>query len=152
MARINLSIPDPIKAEMDKLELNWSEVARAAFEHEIQLRKSRKMENMNDVIERLRASKKTAEGMDVDSGFKDGQNWARKFASYRLLKRVAALEFHDDEIGFASQLDRALGNSGTDWGDSFWNDVGETEPPNDIYVEAFVAGATDVWEAIEDKI
>lgn len=58
MARINLSIPDDLRARMDPLEkrFNWSEVAAAAFEREI-AKATFDEENMDLVIERLKASK-----------------------------------------------------------------------------------------------
>jgi post-segregation antitoxin (ccd killing protein) len=152
MARINLSIPDNIKAEMDALDVNWSEVARAAFDRELQIRKSIRIENMNDVIERLRISKASAEGLDKASGRKAGQLWAQKHASFRHLRRIGNLDLDEGEGRYASQVDVALGNSGNDWGDSFWNDGAYAEPPTEEYVEAFVEGATEVWEQVKDQI
>src|SRR5438105_4890147 len=126
MTKINLSIPDSLRAEMKKWPENWSEVARLAFEARVQFHKFKEVSTIDEVIERLRASKATAEGHDQMTGRADGERWAKKHASYRELRRIGDLDLDPDEGSYASQFDRALGKSGTDWGTSFWND-GEFE-------------------------
>ncbi len=57
MARMNISIPDSLKDEMDELSsVNWSALAAEVFGREV--RKSREVDAMNteQVVERLRAS------------------------------------------------------------------------------------------------
>jgi hypothetical protein len=154
MARINLSIPDATKSAMDALDtINWSEVARAAFDRTIQQQKSMKVENMEAVIERLKLSKAEAAGVDEASGKRDGSIWAQKHASYRDLKRIGTLELDVGEDSFAAQVDMALGNSGRDWGESFWNDGGDFRSiPGDEYVSGWVEGAQSVWDEVEDKL
>jgi hypothetical protein len=154
MARINLSIPDATKSAMDALDsVNWSEVARAAFDRTIQQQKSMKVENMEAVIERLKLSKAEADGADEAAGKRDGSLWAQKVASYRDLKRVGKLELDEGDVSFASQVDMALGNSGRDWGESFWNDGGDFQSvPGDEYVSGWVEGVQSVWDEVEGKI
>ena len=153
MARINLSIPDAVKAEMDALgTINWSEVARAAFEQQIHIRKRMELTEMQATIERLKQSKITARQLDAETGRQEGATWAQKIASYRDLKRVGQLELDKERGGFASQVDIALGNSGHDWGQSFWNDGDLMHIPSNDYVEGWHEGAAGIWKQVADKL
>jgi hypothetical protein len=138
---------------MDALDsINWSEVARAAFDNAIQQQKSMKVQNMEDVIERLRQSKAVAEGADEAAGKRDGSVWAQKDASYRDLKRIGTINL-DARVGqFASQVDVVLGNDGQSWGESFWNNGEFETAPNDAYVFGWVEGAMSVWDQVGGKI
>lgn len=137
---------------MDLVTENWSEVAREAFERQLNLHKFKNATTIEKVVERLRASKAAQERDDELQGRTDGQNWALKYASYRDLKRIANLDLDETEGGYASQFDRALGRSGTDWGASFWNDGDFQTAPANAYVEGFTDGAREVWEQVEGKI
>jgi hypothetical protein len=59
MAKLNLYVPDDLKARMDAVSdnVNWSEVARPAFQAAVANYEHRKGRNMTTAIERLRASK-----------------------------------------------------------------------------------------------
>jgi hypothetical protein len=154
MAKINISIPDATKSAMDALDdVNWSEVARAAFDRIIQQKKSMRVGNMEAVIERLKRSKAEAADADESTGKRDGSQWAQKYASYRDLKRIGALELDEGGVSFASQVDIALGNPGNDWGQSFWNDGDEfMSVPNNDYVSGWVEGAQSVWDEVAGKL
>ena len=72
---------------MDKHKgvVNWSAVARTAFEGKIRdMETSQEIEISADVIERLRASKESAD----NDGFDDGVHWAKRKASRTRLGMV----------------------------------------------------------------
>src|SRR5258705_7140093 len=83
MARINVSVPDSLKERMSALDarVNWSEVAQTAFEREI-VKHNFEVENMEQVIERLRVSKGEYEASENERGRKDGCDWACRYATY----------------------------------------------------------------------
>jgi hypothetical protein len=68
------------------------------------------------------------------------------------LRAVVDLDF-TDETNYAALVDKALGNTDLRMDESFWQSGDEvwTTPSNE-YVEAFVDGAIDVWNEVEDKI
>src|SRR5947208_13665450 len=109
VARINVSVPDSLKERMSALDkVNWSEVAQSAFEREIS-KHNVEVSNMEQVIERLRASKTEYETSEHDRGRKDGHAWACRRATYAELNAISNLELGGDE--FALQFDTALGNN-----------------------------------------
>jgi len=152
MPRINIYVSDAMKERMDALRdrVKWSEVAQAAFDREISISTVPKDPNMDQVIERLRASKIEHEKAVAKKGRQDGREHAKRWLKYADLQAIANLELEGEH--FASQVDRALGNSGTQWGDSFWNDGEMNTAPSDDYVEAFVEGCKDIWNEIADKV
>src|SRR5262249_28953989 len=103
MARMTVYIPDDLKARMDKTreEVNWSQLACAAFERQlcdIASRKARK--DMDDVIERLRASKQSSGyGGRFKVGFDVGQEWARETAEASELENLERLRESAAEPG-----------------------------------------------------
>ena len=149
MARINLSIPDSLKDRMSALDsrVNWSEVAQAAFEREI-VNHNFEVNNMEQVIERLRASKTAFVDKERAEGVSAGRNWAQQHASYEHLRTIANLDL-SEETDCAVLMDKALGNTSLNRDKSFWQDG---DLPSDEYVEAFVDGARDVWDQVADKI
>src|SRR5436305_972571 len=120
MPRINVYVPDSMKERMDALadQVNWSEAAQAAFNREI-MNRNAKVENMEQVIERLKASKAEHEISENQRGRKDGHKWACQLASYKDLKAISDLELEGAD--FAAQFDVALGNNPRE-GASFWID------------------------------
>jgi uncharacterized protein YukE len=95
MAKINLSIPDELKAQMDALpSRQWSGVAARAFSYEVK-KQTLKGENMTEAIERLLASKEEVDNRDYDKGEAAGRNWAMKYASWEGIRAIATL--HRDQ-------------------------------------------------------
>jgi post-segregation antitoxin (ccd killing protein) len=153
MARINVSVPDSLKERMSALDsrVNWSEVAQAAFEREIVNHTTFEVEDMEQVIERLRVSKKEYATTQNAKGKKDGHDWACRYATYADLRAVSDLEPQGTE--FAAQVDAALGKNPRE-GDSFWinEDTGQVKYPSDDYVFGFWDAADDVFAEIKDKL
>src|SRR5688500_12793897 len=94
MARVSIYVSDEQKAEMDKLEseANWSSVAQAAFDREIERLKWPKETNMDKVIARLKQSKGDYVEAQKKFGVKDGRHWAMNTASYSELKTLAEID------------------------------------------------------------
>src|SRR5262245_60363687 len=150
MARVNVSVPDEMKERMDALgdRVNWSEAARSAFEREITAATMPADPNLDQVIERLRASKAEFDREEIAQAREAGRNWAKLNASYLSLKRIINLTLTGRS--FAEQVDRALGIP--DWGESVWFDGYVKNNPSDEYVEAWIEGVKDVWREVADKI
>jgi len=90
MATLNISLPDELKMRMDATNENWSAIARRAFE--LQLNSTMKVgEDMEAVIERLRASKQKIEQEQRPEWTKEGREWAMYFAEYDQLQRIVKL-------------------------------------------------------------
>jgi hypothetical protein len=133
--------------------VNWSEAAQAAFEREISIA-TFKGDNMEQVIERLRASKTAFADKERAEGRTHGRDWARLHASFEDLRTVANLDFdrQPDSSSYGALLDKALGNTDLSYDRSFWQDSEDWSIPSNEYVEAFVKGAKDVWNEVADKI
>ena len=120
---------------------------------------------MNDVIERLRASKVGFAQQELQEGREAGMYWAKNKAEYKELRNIA----HFDVIG----LDLLGGYEAAAhcFDKVFYPDLqGGPRPDNDElayflgideaalgsltseYTEAFVEGAVEVWEEVKDEI
>lgn len=173
--RTNISVPVALKARMEKTKeaVNWSAVACEAFERkldEIQARKE--VRKMDDVIERLRASKRQSAHKTAGEGAEAGRQWAK----------------HRAEAIHLERLDRMRGRSGHYWDQTFDDNVGQSaysgaelfvfaiEPEHDKnrtaasdfwgeelgdewrgiavgnYVQAFADGALEIWDEVSGKI
>ena len=154
MAKMNLYIPDQMKSEMDAIGtgINWSSVAQAAFDREISLRKWQKEPTMENVIERLRASKSEFAQGERELGIQHGRDWAMLRSDYDRLRRMAKIRFGQTDAPYWRVADQALGIDESNRDDSFWFDHDTGEFPSDEYVQAFVEGATEVWEQVSSKI
>ena len=95
MPKLNIYVPDEMKARMDAVEksANWSAVAQRAFDLELKhLEAVKEIKDMSDVIERLRTSKARTVAEKAEEGREAGVNWAKHEAEYEELKRIAALD------------------------------------------------------------
>lgn len=160
MARINVSVPDELKVRMDSLgNVNWSEVAQAAFSTRAQIEELKMGQHETAEIDaglvRLRASQEASTEEEIADGTACGRTWALKLAGYRELRRVVRLA--DDETLFDGQADaswlvaRAACNderlSARDLRE-FWEHVGDSPEPSDSFVEGFLDGAVEVFEKL----
>lgn len=166
MARVNLSLPDEMKAKMDSFpSINWSAVAQEAFKSAITIADMRQ-NNMNDQadimtgLERLRADRSADEEWNRVHGEELGRSWALKTASFATLVKVAKLEDQElPEDGFeaaAALYSMAEGDSSPSARDiEGWvirqdlidgNDVNYIVPLSRI--EGFIAGAAEVYQQV----
>lgn len=157
MAKINLYIPDDLKARMDAAAdaINWSEVARPAFTAALAAYEHRKERNMDTAIERLRASKHEAEQADKTDGRSDGRDWAQDFAEYPVLKRLYAtdpFQIDHDEGAVFKALWGAVGpemDKGEAWEYCFGSQDAEH---SDEYILAFIEGAQEFFSEVSRKL
>lgn len=154
MAKFNLTIPDELKARMDRFpKSNWSHVAREAFNNElIKLESTQEVESMAQAISRLKASReKTGAEVEKD-GFRDGHIWAMKYAEYDHLKR---LDKYNDELTSTTSLVldydgfmRAVTNSNNESVYVF----DERAPIENIdYLVGFFDGALSVYSEVDNS-
>lgn len=86
-----ISLSADLDSRMEKHpEVNWSRVAADAFERKLgELAAMKVSKTMDDVIQRLRASKLEYERGVFAEGIKAGKEWAQKDAEYIELKRLS---------------------------------------------------------------
>ena len=111
---------------------------------------------MQDVIERLRASKTEYLAAQTGEGKQHGREWAMLTASYDELRRIAPVQFGPEynNVPYWQVVDEALGNEALTLGEGFWGELQDElkAEPSDDYVEAFVEGVQEVWEEVVDKL
>ena len=155
MARVSIYVSDELKARMAETgdALNWSDIARPAFETAIAAFNHRKGQNMQTAIERLRASKAAHyERLEGDAKAA-GRDWASNRASYADLVTLSTLD-----VGLSLDSVWPALKSAIDPGDDLSNDeaaqtlFGDDEPRSDQWLEAFVEGAQEFYGEIEDQI
>lgn len=171
--RVTVTVPKDLKARMDAIDeaVNWSAVASRAFEQTLaDIISRRGVKQVEDVINRLRASKqRLAAGMYRD-GFEAGRSWAEQTAEADELERLADIgtERWADMFGSADS-NCAYGpgelfvftvipaHDGDRIGASdFWSgiagDEGEAVSNNPEFVRGFAEGAYALWREVEDKL
>ena len=154
MARMNISVPEEMRAEITRLgeKVNWSGLAQDAFAREIARLSKPKETTMSSVIERLRESKKKHEEEVVNFGKLKGRQWAEQRAEWPELQRVAKIEGpeHVDDWALEalfSAIDPDLSPP------DVARHLGiEAYAITDEFAEAFIDGAREVYEEVEDKI
>mgnify|MGYP000261200270 CR=1 FL=1 len=171
MGRTSINLPDDLQERMRAVDepVNWSTTAAECFERKLQeLAARKKVDNMNAVVERLRASK--FEGIDEDfaAGKLEGKAWAEQRATFQELER--AVEYAGVECGFdeAPGADvsvaeivalHILYGSNTDNYDrsvipEFWESItgNAREYPSSSFVDGFCDGATEILNAVSDQL
>jgi hypothetical protein len=152
---MSIYVPDALKAAMDRLgdddRANWSAAAQEAFERLLE-RLSRPREvRMDQVVERLRASKEQFQRDQMRAGRERGEDWAMHEASFEALRALAGVDPKADRNGvpLRSMVDKQLGIT-IEAESLFFNPPAPW--PSDEYVAAFVEGAKSVWLQVADKI
>ena len=106
---------------------------------------------MDDVVERLHASKQSYVETEREFGLEFGEEWATEDAEYGALLRIAkAVEEARREIDVQTLRNLIDPEHKMDAGDwvRFWGDRGfsdDTEP-SDVWVRAFADGAARLFE------
>ncbi|MHB9005273.1 MAG: hypothetical protein ACYC6C_14710 [Coriobacteriia bacterium] len=161
-ARTAVSLPPDLKRRMDKVTepVNWSAIAALAFEAklgEIASRKERK--TMDDVVERLRASKRESGSALYKEGHELGSAWAKDYAEANELKNLdraseSPINFNDSEA-----LYMAIQPWNADYREGerdFWETVVGESRLDDVeepdFLRGLVDGALEVWRAVKDKL
>lgn len=161
MARTTISLPDALKQRMDAVKdpVNWSQVAAHAFELKLgEIASRRESTNMNEVIQRLRASKIVHEDDQTKAGFKEGEAWAKKRATWAQLERLAGQDIdwndNNEDPNWADIVLATIeGDRGLDRGAirDFWEDMAPTMASR-TWFEGFVDGACAVHKAVSDHV
>lgn len=102
MGRLNLSIPDDLRARMSAVPAEdhepWSRVASRAFEKELaEIASRRKDHDMDSTLQRLRASKLETESKDEKNARAGGPTWAKEDADWGELERAERFIRETDE-------------------------------------------------------
>ena len=175
--RVTVTVPKDLKARMDAVEesINWSAVASRAFDQTLSDLNSRKgVRKVEDVINRLRASKRKHEASQYQEGFQVGRAWAEQSAEASELMQLAAIDDEDfwkgdlghDGLGPFNPgeafvfIIRPNSGGGRPEANCFWHEeapVGGDEEPEVFmadpeYVRGFAAGAVELWEEVKDKL
>jgi hypothetical protein len=154
LARVNLYIPDELKARMDAVgdAVNWSDAARPGIVAVLTMFEHRRNGNMRTAIERLRASKAQSQKLDEAAGKDDGRKWAESEGEYDELLRISKIELGSDaayeNLRAAIDFDQELTV------EEFNNAVFGDERPNlsEAYLDAFIEGAQEFFDEVKDKL
>ncbi|HQU88057.1 MAG TPA: hypothetical protein PK620_04885 [Denitromonas sp.] len=149
MARINLSIPDDLKESMDNLkDVNWSEVAREAFQTTVTIHSLRSSNMEQAGIERLRASKNSNEERQRAEGVKAGKDYALNHAEYDQLEAICEAIVRDGVTTStpADQL-RSLFNDPESRLPLLF-DLFEAGDESDAFLEGFIEGCNEIYSQI----
>jgi hypothetical protein len=153
MARVNIYVPDNLKARMDGAgeTINWSEVVRPVIQSAIADFEHRKDRNMSTAIARLRASKQEHVQSEQTFGKEAGRKWAEDRASYEDLVRLSSSEL-DEWENPSDLLDDAVNPSDDLTAEEVIEFThGETQATKE-YVAAFIEGAKEFFAEVRDKI
>jgi hypothetical protein len=159
MPKVNLYVADDLKARMDDAgeAVNWSSVAQRAFKEAIATHQIRKgSTDVDQVVERLRASKERYEDRQLASGKEVGAKWAKTEAEYYEL--VAVAEFDPDE--YPKELDRDSlqwlidpdGETDPRTWHEFWDTHYGRGKPSEAFIRGFVEGATEIYDEIAEQL
>ena len=173
MPKMNIYVPDEMKARMDAAEkrANWSAIAQRAFDLELNhLEAITEIKSMTDVIARLRASKQKSAHASIADGRTAGRQWAMQRAEYSELKRVAALNadllqeiYQEADLAARAIVTEAIVDDrdeareilkrASDMAELFDvdEDILDATLTQD-WLAGFVEGVQAVWEEIADKL
>ncbi len=173
-SRTSVSLPPETKERMDQVgdSVNWSSVARNAFEAklaDIASKKEKKI--MPEVVERLRVSKRKSDDSLFSQGYAAGEEWAKNQAEAEELERLSDFRDQcgtdwdsvlttgpDDAYGSGERLYFVIspeddGDRGASCG--FWESqlgLEDGSCPKDSLVRGFVEGALEVWDEVKDQL
>jgi hypothetical protein len=165
MARMNISVPEDLKKQMDAIgeRINWSGVAQRAFEKEILTMEARQqVEDIDGAVARLQASKAVAGESSAEFAKERGRKWAMTRATYPQLKAIGTATWDDDlDEGLAPDLGRWATSEhenelcdDVDTRDArdFWEIQLDTQHPEVEAAYGFLEGVLEVWEEVKDQI
>lgn len=154
-----VSLTKELRKRMDSVkgQVNWSEVARNAFESKLAEIERTKGTNVDqELIDRLRKSKEEAENEDYQTGWNDGQVWAKDYADFRDLQRVERFcESNDNDYSWVhiyyviSDVDNRVDAREPL---EFWEQHTGIMEPSDGMVKGFIEGALEVWQKVKEHL
>jgi hypothetical protein len=170
VVRRTVSLPEEIDRRMEKhVGVNWSEVARSAFEGKLnELDKKKDLKGMQAIINRLRETKVQATNDSRDIGEQAGKQWAEEYATAMELQRLESLRDHlgtfDDfltrpdasndlaKIILGEQVSSQIST------DLFWDEnYGDSDEhvawrQSDGFAFGFATGALRVWNQVKGSL
>ncbi len=174
--RRTVSLPEDIDRRMEKYaDINWSEVARLAFEKKLaeMVPKTKEQKIMEATIERLRSLALKEANAAEQTGAELGTKWACETAEPKELRRLEYLansrdfehflESNEQDTYSLSQrvVELILGkeNFKRNDADEFWefllgDMVDETRAmiEDSHFAQAFIEAAVDVWDKVKNEI
>jgi hypothetical protein len=177
-ARTTISVPPALKEQMETVEtsVNWSALACRAFEDKLaEIAAHKEKKDMNDIVTRLRASKRQAEDAQYKAGAEAGREWAGDTAEADELQRLerwsAETRQHwgwdklftegngsDSpvaELVVSTVWPDADGNYGYSSVQDLWEQaLGDNTSAKDdpSFVKGFVEGALALWDEVKDQL
>jgi hypothetical protein len=171
-ARTTITVPSDLKARMEAVDepVNWSAIACAAFEQKLaEIIKQRGTKDMDEVIDRLRASKKKHDSEQYQQGHEAGQEWAKEQAEVDELlllekweQSCPPTEWQDcfiagDRSAYSVAENFVFRIWPDDDGDrgaaqNFWEQQGREDNPDGEFVRGFAEGALGIWNQVKDKL
>lgn len=166
--RLNITIPQRLKAQMDQLgeQVNWSSVAAEAFQRKIaEVQSGRKRSTKKEsIVSRLKAAEKN-DPKGFEAGYKAGAKWAEEKALPRHLRKVekgvdAVFEKEIKEGSpwtLATNLAHAItGESQISRCTAFLRDAvgedGQKLMEEEEFARGFIDGAREVWEEVKYEL
>jgi hypothetical protein len=168
MERVKVYVPEDLKARMAAVDVDWSEVARTAFEMrlgEIAGLKNRK--SLDDVVQRLRGTRLASDADDRAFACRKGYDWAANAAHASELATLEAyasgggsfLGGRGGEVRGAIWFHAVLRKREEGWltvdeekAARFWERHLFEERPSDELVAGFAEGALELWGKVKDKL
>jgi hypothetical protein len=175
--RMNISIPMDLKERMDAVDepVNWSAMACQAFQAKLaEINAKRKVAGMEDVIARLRASKRSQPSEVYRGGHEAGRKWARADAEAIELKRLNTFQdecrgdawhrFFDSEAASSAfspaellvfviqpenEADR---RAAADFWEAVTGEKRSALATRDEYIKGFAEGALELWDEVKNHI
>lgn len=151
---VSISVPPSLRRRMANVRgVNWSAIARRAFEAELaRIANRSEIAGMNDVVNRLRRSKVKSKPEPYQLGFQGGFDWAKEKAEAHELQRLEQLfQAHRNDADFdwksffgecSGGRGRKLKHRASAWGHF----------DDDEFVGGFVDGAMEVWRSVKGQL
>lgn len=168
---MNITIPEAMRKRMASVRgVNWSEVARAAFERKLaQLEVQKDEPKMEDVVARLLATREESVERDEAEGKKLGRSWAMKTAT---MKELEALEDWAKIKWNNRVIPEACGELATLYMNIVgWNDEKDGQPdtavveewwrhevngrgyePSEAMLDGFMEGVIEIWREVQQRL
>jgi hypothetical protein len=171
MARTTISIPDDLKKRMDRVKepVNWSAIAKEAFELKLgDLARNRKEKTMDNVVERLRASKIQRVNTITKEGQQAGAEWAKDTAEFDELERIDEVNTNEwfngipnapygwcDYLAFmilGTREDELSGEVSRDFWEAAVGDASDSRLKSEEFLTGFIDGASEVYRSVASKL
>jgi len=111
---------------------------------------------MEEVIERLKASKERYEDREFEFGKKKGAEWAKAEAEYYELSEVATFYVYPITYGFKRRtLEELIDPEGViderEWTE-FWEKRYGRGTPSSSFIRGFMEGAAEIFYEVADRL